>query len=85
MSNKYALVIAVLNPENGSLLSDLHFGIAYIGNYPNVKKAFRTYISELVDVHIKDPVADREYSARGINPQSGMIEIYRIESVGQWV
>lgn len=84
MSNKYALVIAVLNPENGSLLSDLHFGVAYISNYPNVKKAFDMYISELIDVRINDPV-NREYSARGINPQSGMIEIYRIESVGQWV
>ena len=40
MSNYYALVMAVLNPENGSLLSDLHFGIVYISKYPNVKKAF---------------------------------------------
>lgn len=84
MSNRYALVMAVLNPVNGALLSDLHFGIVYISQYPNIKKAFNLYVSELVDVQINDPV-DRRYSARGINPQSGMIEVYRIESVGRWV
>lgn len=33
----------------------------------------------------KNQPVNREYSARGINPQSGMIEIYRIESIGYWV
>lgn len=84
MSNMYALVMAVLNPRNGALFSDLHFGIVYINKYPNIKKAFNMYVSELVDVQINDNV-NREYSARGINPQSGMIEVYRIESIGRWV
>ena len=84
MSNMYALVVAVLNPENGSLLSDLHLGVAYIDKYPIVKKAFDLYVSELVDVQKNQPV-NREYSARGINPQSGMIEVYKIERVGYWV
>ena len=84
MSNMYALVVAVLNPENGSLLSDLHFGVAYIGKYPIVKKAFDLYVSELVDVQKNQPV-NREYSARGINPKSGMIEVYRLDSIGRWV
>ena len=84
MSNMYALVVAVLNPENGSLLSDLHLGVAYIDKYPNVKKAFDLYVSELVDVQKNQPV-NREYSARGINPKSGMIEVYRLDSIGRWV
>ena len=75
--NECALLVATLT-HDGKLLSNLHFGICYIGSEEDVWNEFYQRAGDLVNVDLFDSVSAP--FARGIN-ENGFTEVYRIQHI----
>lgn len=73
---KYALLEATLNPR-GELLSNLHFGVIFIGSERKTWEELRACASELRNVDFFESISTP--FARGIDPETGFIMVYRIQ------
>lgn len=78
MKGTYALLVATLTPE-GHLLSNLHVEVDCIGSEKDVWNEFYKRAEELYDVDLFDSVSAP--FARGIDPITGFIKVYRIQRI----
>lgn len=74
----FALLVATLT-KDGHLLSNLHFEIDCIGNERYVWSEFYKRADGLHYVDLFDSISAP--FARGVNPESGFVEVYRIQQI----
>ena len=76
MKRCLALLVATLT-NDGRLLSNLHFDVDYIGGEKDTWREFYKRANELYNVDLFDSVSAPV--ARGVDPESGFIKVYRIQ------
>ena len=76
MKKYYALLVATLT-KDGRLLSNIHFNVDYIGRENDTWQEFYKRANELYDVDLFDSISAP--FARGVDPESGFIKVYRIQ------
>jgi len=77
MKKSLAALLVVTLTDDGHLLSNIHFDIDFIGAEDVVWKEFYKRANELYDVDLFDSISAP--FARGVDPESGFIKVYRIQ------